>query len=186
MLKITLEFLQEKKACSDGIKYFKTLEKQEWELVELIKKCCDDMQIIYADWLLTSLDNVDDLKDVVKFYKSKGFRLDCVFECCKDLIKEAGLEYFKSLVDYQSKGFRLDCVFECCQDLIKEAGLEYFKELVKHQQSKGWSLSYVFKHYQDLIKEVGLEYFKELVKHQQSKDWGLGYVNKHFPCLQIR
>jgi len=163
MLKITLEFLQEKKACSDGIKYFKTLQKQEWELVELVQKCLEDMQISYADWLVTYLDNVDDLKAVVELYKSKGWSLDCVFAYYQDLIKEAGLEYFKELVrHHQSKGWDLDYVFKYYQDLIKEAGLEYFKELVKHQKSVGWDLGYVFIYYQDLpfykqaMHELGL------------------------------
>jgi antitoxin component YwqK of YwqJK toxin-antitoxin module len=47
---ITLELLRKKKACEDGINYFKSLGKKEWEVMELVKKCIED-KTGYAGWL---------------------------------------------------------------------------------------------------------------------------------------
>ena len=38
----TLEILKEKKACQAGLDYFQTLEKQEWEVMELVEKVHKD------------------------------------------------------------------------------------------------------------------------------------------------
>jgi antitoxin component YwqK of YwqJK toxin-antitoxin module len=47
---ITLELLQEKKPYQGMINYFKSLGKQEWEAMELVKKCIED-KTEYAGWL---------------------------------------------------------------------------------------------------------------------------------------
>jgi hypothetical protein len=48
---INLEFLERYNACNRFKEYFKTLEKQEWDVLELMVRCSKDSRIEYAYWL---------------------------------------------------------------------------------------------------------------------------------------
>jgi antitoxin component YwqK of YwqJK toxin-antitoxin module len=84
---ITLELLQEKEACEDGINYFKSLDKQEWEAMELVKKCIED-KAGYANWLFRKFQ----LTGVCEtFYGNGNLRMRCYYIDGK---RESECQYF--------------------------------------------------------------------------------------------
>jgi hypothetical protein len=89
---INLEVLKEEGDCEDGLNYFQTLEKKEWEVVELMEKCDVDRNYSDMDFLWKYVD-VESFENAVEYYKSKGRNLDDAFEYCKDL------PFFKDVMD---------------------------------------------------------------------------------------
>jgi hypothetical protein len=92
---ITIELLKSKGACEDGLNYFKKLPQDSYDILDLIKQCCEDGEQDYADWL---------------------------FKCCKNLFTKTT---FKSAVEYHIKNhFCLARARECQAYLIENGTLE--------------------------------------------------------------
>ena len=130
---VTLDVLKSKEAYGDGIKYFKSLEKQEWEVIELMERCFKDYKNDYAGWLFKCVETVEELKQIVKLYIKKGEHLGFAFEYCNKAF-ENDLELFKKAVEYYiKKGGSLCDAFEYCNKAFKndpalhKKALEYQK-----------------------------------------------------------
>ena len=84
---VTLDVLKSKEACKAGIKYFNSLEKQEWEICELMERCFKDEQQDYAIWLFKCVETVEELKQIVKLYIKKGEDLHGAFKYCNKVFE---------------------------------------------------------------------------------------------------
>ena len=141
---ITLEVLEEENACSRGVKYFQSLEKKEWGVVELIKRCYKDSKESYAGWLYRCIDSNDELREILGYLiETKGHLDAYVFIYCSELFKN-DLELFEGAVRYQMKnGWDLGDALDVSQfgellkqlpELYEEAKLyqeEFWKKLCK-------------------------------------------------------
>jgi len=58
---VTLGVLNSKEAYGDGIKYFKSLEKQEWEVIELMERCFKDKNYYFAVLLFQCVETIEEL-----------------------------------------------------------------------------------------------------------------------------
>ena len=142
---VTLDVLKSKDACEDGIKYFKSLEKQEWEVIELMERCFKDKRQDYARWLFKCVETVEELKQIIKLYIKKREYLHWAFKDCNKVF-EKDLELFKKAVEFHiKKRWSLCVAFKDCNKVF-EKDLELFKKAVEYDIKKGGYLGFAFRH----------------------------------------
>ena len=133
---VTLKVLESKKVSEWEIEYFKSLEKQEWEVIELMKRCFKDGKCYFAEWLFQCVETVEELGKAIDLtIKNEGY-LGGVFSNCKELF-EKNQELFKKAVEYHiEKGECLHYAFEYCNDCNKafENDPELHKKALEHQK----------------------------------------------------
>ena len=135
---ITLEVLKEKRACSGGVQYFQSLEKKEWGVVELIKRCQEDCKPCLIISLYECIDSNDELRDIVGHYIKNNLSLRYIFEYCNKLFKN-DLKLFEEAVRYSMKcelGSLSDDALLYCSECFKQLP-ELYKE-VKLYQEEYW------------------------------------------------
>ena len=149
---ITIELLESKEACEDGLNYFGSLRQDSYEILDLIKQCCEDGEQDYADWLFEhcrKLFTKTTFKSVVEYYKERKFDLDDAFKFCKELFTKAT---FKSVVEYQMKNkFGLHYAFKNCNKLFTA---ELFESAVEYYKERKFGLHYAFKNCNKLFTKA--------------------------------
>jgi hypothetical protein len=81
---ITYELLESNNASQLMINYFKSLEKQEWDLLELVDRCIEDREGYYVYFLFKFADK-SNFETIVEKFIVAGYDLYYAFEYCKDL-----------------------------------------------------------------------------------------------------
>ena len=178
---ITLEVLEEENACSRGVKYFKSLEKKEWGVVELIKRCHKDCKPCLIVSLYECIDSNDELREVVRYLiETKGHFNYTFFRCCGELLKD-NLELFEEVVRYQMEnGWKLQLSFSYYRELFKN-NIKLFEEVVRYQMKNGWDLD-DFLYCSELLKD-NLELFEEVVRYQMEKEFDFEVIFKYYSEL---
>jgi hypothetical protein len=118
---------------------------------------------------------VEDVKSVAEYAIKKRYSVYDIFVYFGgDLLKEAGVGYFKYLMYFTVRqNHAVYFALRYCQDLLKEAGVEYFMKIVRLITKDEKDLKIVFEYCQDLLRQAGKEYFKEIVEFMIDHEYGL-------------
>ena len=148
---VTLDVLESKGACEDGIEYFKSLEKQEWEVIELMERCFKDKNYYFAVLLFQCVETIEEFKKGLDLAIENKLNLYYAFRYCQELF-EKNQELFKKAVEYCiKKGECLGVAFISCPTLF-EKNPELFKAAVEFSIKRGRFLNLVFEY---CHKEIG-------------------------------
>jgi hypothetical protein len=160
---ITLDVLESKDACEAGIKYFKSLEKQEWEVIELMERCFKDKKYYSAEWLFKCVETIEEFKAGLDFAIENKLSLYYAFRCCQELFAK-NQELFKKAVEYYiKKGEYLHWAFEYCHKAFAK-NPELFKKAVELHIKNGWTLDCAFKYCKESFTKDH-ELHKKALKH---------------------
>jgi len=178
---ITLEVLKEKGASmaivkNFQVKYFQCLEKQEYGVVELIKRTHEDrclFNIPLRFFLFKCIDSNDELREIAEYYIKKNFSFGYIFKYCNELFKN-DIKLFEEVVRYYMKNGWLVCdVLEYCGcgELFKD-NLELFEEAVRYQMKKGLPVCDVLEYCGECFKQLPeLHKNAKLYQRKYNKEW---------------
>lgn len=104
---ITLEILKKKEACQAGLDYFQTLDKQEWEVMELVERVHKDKKN-FSEWLfikfkLTGLCKV--FYDSSEAWHEVDYSDGKRHGLCKGFDESGQVKYECSYEDHKLHGF---------------------------------------------------------------------------------
>jgi hypothetical protein len=160
---VTLGVLNSKEAYGDDIQYFQSLEKQEWEVIELMERCFKDKNYYFAAWLFTCVETIEEFKKGLDLAIENKLSLYYAFRYCQELF-EKNQELFKKAVEYYvKKGWYLHWVFEYCHKAFAK-NQELFKKAVEFHIKKRWSLGFAFR-YCNKAFENDPELHKKALEH---------------------
>lgn len=157
---ITLKLLKEKGAYEGFLDYFQSLEKQEWDIVELFDRCVLDGEnkIYYSEFLFKHYANFlfkcvdkNNFEKLIDRAIQKDLLLGDAVRYCGGLFTK---ELCAKAVEYRiQKGWFLDDAYEYCNHLFTK---DLFTKAVEYYMEKGWSLHYAFRYCSSLpfFKEV--------------------------------
>jgi hypothetical protein len=152
-MKVNLKVLQGYNACNNGIEYFKKLEKQEWDIVELMEKCNKDGEYKYIDWLWQCIDNQEDFKRVIYYYCKNKRPCSDAFQVQAKLFKQDVKLFYKAVRHQLNHGGYWQYVFKNCGELFKN-NTTLFKTVIRQHIERRWTLEYILKYCGDILETM--------------------------------
>jgi len=127
-MKINLKVLQEHNLSISGIEYYEglgiyyqSLEKEDWDILELMVRCRKDGKEEYAGWLWFFVEDVKEFKELLSYHIQKKWCRRYMWAYCSLKLFNNNLELFEEVVRlYIKNKWSVYYIFKYCNDILKK------------------------------------------------------------------